>query len=92
MWTTCRPVTPPRGAALPAALLSAAALTPWALLGFTLYPLHTARLAGRHGGDGFGWRLACLNTLGKFAEALGMARYFWRRLLARPAKIIEYKK
>ena len=80
------------GAALPAALLFAACVTPWALLGFALYPLRAARLARRDGGDGFAWRLAGLNTLGKFAEALGMARYFWRRLFARPAQIIEYKK
>lgn len=79
------------GAALPTALALAALVTPWALLGFVLYPLRTVRLARRFGGDALGWKLASLNTIGKFAEALGMAGYAWRRLTDRPARIIEYK-
>ena len=79
------------GAALPIFLLLAAIVTPLALLGFGLYPLRTVRLALRFGGDEFAWKLACLNTIGKFAEALGMARYIWRRLAMKPAEIIEYK-
>lgn len=80
------------GAALPVALILAAFVSSWALLGFALYPLRTIRLGLRSKEGVFGWKLACLNTVGKFAEALGMARYVWRRLRARPTKIIEYKK
>ncbi len=79
------------GAALPAFLIVAALATPLALLGFALYPLRTIRLARRFGGDAFAWKTACLNTVGKFAEAIGMTRYLWRRLTSAPARIIEYK-
>lgn len=79
------------GAALPCALILAAVITPWALLGWALYVMRTVRLARRFGGNAFAWKLACLNTIGKFAEALGMARYIWLRLKGTPAQIIEHK-
>ena len=80
------------GVALPAALLAAALVTPWALLGFALYPLQVLRMGLRSGGGAMEWKLAGLNMVAKFAEAQGMARYVWRRFRARPARIIEYKK
>lgn len=79
------------GAGLPGCLLLSALFEPWALLGFVLYPFQTLRMALRFGKGAFSWKLACLNTIGKFAEAQGVARYVWRRLWAKPAKTIEYK-
>ncbi|MGB7243708.1 MAG: glycosyltransferase [Sulfitobacter sp.] len=81
------------GVAIPAFILLAALLvTPWALLLVLLYPVQVARLARREGaGDRSSWERACLLTLGKFPEALGVLEYHWRRLLGRPAGLIEYK-
>ena len=79
------------GAILPGILLLTALIEPWALLGFVLYPFQTLRMALRFGKGAFGCKLACLNTIGKFAEAQGIARYVWRRLWAKPVKTIEYK-
>ncbi len=79
------------GAVLPLFLIIISLAAPWALLGFILYPLRTIRLARRFGSDAFAWKAAGLNTVGKFAEALGMGRYLLQRLTSTPARIIEYK-
>lgn len=74
------------GCVLPLGLLFAALVTPWALIGFTAYPLQILRLARRMGGEqGF------FTVLGKFPEALGVLEYHWNRLLGRSRSILEYK-
>jgi len=80
------------GAALPAAILAAAAaLGPAALLAALVYPAQVARLALRDGGGRAAWERAALLTAAKFAEAQGALEYHWRRRRGRPAGIIEYK-
>lgn len=80
------------GAVLPLAILAAAILlTPWALLLLLVYPAQMLRLARRDGGGRAALERAALLTAGKFAEALGVLEYRWRRFRGRPAGLIEYK-
>lgn len=73
--------------ALPIAiLLLALVVSPWALLGFLVYPLQVARLGPR-----LGWDNALFMTIGKFAEAQGALDYLKRRLTGGPRQLIEYK-
>ncbi len=79
------------GAALPLAALAGTALTPWAALLLAAYPMQAARIARRAGGGRAAWEWAAFLTLGKIPEALGVAEYRWRRIVGRPAGLIEYK-
>jgi GT2 family glycosyltransferase len=63
----------------------------WALSLLLVYPLQVVRLAIRDGADQGAWERAALLTIGKFAEALGVVTFMWRRLRGRQAKLIEYK-
>lgn len=75
------------GAAIPAGVIAATALTPSALAVLLLYPLQVARLSRRMGTE-----QAVFTTLGKFPEALGALGYYTRRARrAGPQKLIEYK-
>ncbi|MCX7644515.1 MAG: glycosyltransferase [Rhodobacteraceae bacterium] len=75
------------GAALPAvALLGAVAVSPWMLLLLLAWPAQILRLAPR-----LGLTRAAFLTLGKLPEAIGIAEYWLRRALRRPAGLIEYK-
>lgn len=74
------------GAALPAAALLGALVHPAALLLLLAYPLQILRLGPR-----LGWWAALFNTLGKFPEAMGAARFHWNRSRRRPTRLIEYK-
>lgn len=78
---------------LPAVLLAATAVVgPWALLGFSIYPLQVARLARRASGPAsIRWARAGLMVLGKFAEAMGGLQFYLRSLLGGPGRLIEYK-
>ena len=67
-------------------LLLTLLVSPWALLGFLVYPLQVLRL-----GPKFGWDNALFMTLGKFPEAQGAADYLKRRLTGGPKELIEYK-
>lgn len=64
----------------------------WALLGFAAYPLQIIRLAlsGRRSSRE-NWYYAAFLVLGKFAEAVGQARFFYRRYRGAPPRLIEYK-
>lgn len=79
------------GAALPLAALLGALVTPWALLLLLAWPLQVARLALRGGADAAAWEGAFFLTFGKIPEAIGALEYLGRRLLRRPAGLIEYK-
>jgi GT2 family glycosyltransferase len=72
-------------------LLFVALFGPFALILLLAYPLQILRLARRGGGTREAWEQAFFLTLGKFAEGLGVAEYWTRRLLRRRAAIIEYK-
>lgn len=80
------------GAALPALILAALLFVgPAALLLTLIYPLQITRLARRDGWTKAAWLNATLLVVGKFAEALGIAEFHWRRLLGRPNRLIEHK-
>jgi hypothetical protein len=75
------------GAALPVAILTSAfVLGPGSLFAAMIYPLQALRLSRRHG---LTW--GALTTLGKLAEAQGVAEYWARRALRRKSRLIEYK-
>lgn len=75
------------GAALPAFVLLACLITPWALLLCVIWPLQVVRL-GLRDGD---WTRATFLTMGKFPEAQGALSYGWGRLRGVQGKLIEYK-
>ena len=62
----------------------------WGLAPALLYPVQIARFLRRQGG-GADWRVATLNTIGKFAELQGFIEFYWRKILGRPAGLIEHK-
>lgn len=65
---------------------------PWGLLLALVYPLQAVRLARKGSRSRRENRLqAVFLVLGKFPEMLGQARYFWRRMTAGKAQLIEYK-
>ncbi|MFZ3583938.1 glycosyltransferase [Loktanella sp. DJP18] len=72
-------------------LLGAIPFGPWVLWGFMIYPAQIVRLALRDGGTQGAWERAMLMTVGKFAEAQGVAAYHWRRWQGRTGGLIEYK-
>lgn len=76
------------GGALPlVALFSSLLVGPSALIMIFAYPAQVVRLALRSGD----WGEAFFLTLGKIPEMLGVAEYHLRRLIHRPAGLIEYK-
>lgn len=72
-------------------LFWALTIHPALLLILLIYPVQIARLARRRGGDRFAWEWAFFNTIGKFAEAVGVLRYHWGRLTQKRQRLIEYK-
>jgi GT2 family glycosyltransferase len=81
------------GIVLPLAIIVLAiAIGPWALLLLLAYPLQAARLfVAASGSIGDRAVKAVFYTLGRFAEGLGLLRYWRDRHALRPAVIIEYK-
>ncbi|MFU1476986.1 glycosyltransferase family 2 protein [Roseovarius sp. C7] len=75
------------GAVLPLAGLIGLFCTAWALLIWLIYPVQFLRL-WRKSDDA---RWAFLTLLSKFAEAQGVADYWWRRIRRGEARLIEYK-
>lgn len=83
------------GIGLPSVILLAAAPSAgWSLWLLAGYPLLGARIyrfrRGRGDGGGDALLYALFLVLGKFAEAIGMLKFYWNRLRAR-YEIIEYK-
>lgn len=62
----------------------------WGLGLALLYPVQIARFLRRQD-EGTDWRVAMLNTIGKFAELQGFIEFYWRKMLGRPAGLIEHK-
>jgi GT2 family glycosyltransferase len=80
------------GLGLPAAILGAALVTPWALLLVGVYPAQVARLYLRQrAGEPGALRISAFQVLGKLPEALGQLRFWWNHLTRREAHLIEYK-
>jgi glycosyltransferase involved in cell wall biosynthesis len=83
------------GLVLPAVILVAAlAISPWLLLALLVYPVLLVRIArARRRSHGDPWKFALLYAgaclVAKPAECWGQTRYWLRRLLRRPPKIIE---
>lgn len=80
------------GAALPAAIVVATLTYPPAAAAAAVYPLQAARIGLRQkhqGGDGLLY--GAFVVLGKFAEALGIAKFAYARLRGREQPLIEYK-
>ena len=76
------------GLALPLLiLLSAVAITPWALGIFLAYPAQVLRLTAR----GLPFDRAFFLVLGRFPEAQGVIDYWRARLAGRKRGLIEYK-
>jgi GT2 family glycosyltransferase len=77
-------------------LVAALAVSPWALLALLVYPLLLVRIAaGRRRSHGDPWRYSLLYAaaclIAKPAECWGQARYWLRRLLRLPPKIIQHR-
>lgn len=81
------------GLALPLVILGLAiTVSWWALVLLLVYPLQVFRLALRGGiGNRTSWERAFFLVIGNFPEAFGVLEYHWRRLVGKPAGIIEYK-
>lgn len=80
------------GAAVPLAIVLLALLAgPAALWLLLIYPVRLIRIALREGGDRAAWERAFFLITGKFAEATGVAEYWWGRLRGRRGGLIEYK-
>jgi GT2 family glycosyltransferase len=80
------------GLALPLGLVAASAAYAPAALGFLVYPVQVLRIARRmHGPARWRWARAGFLVLGKFAEAIGLVEFHWRRLRGGRARLIEYK-
>lgn len=81
------------GLALPLlTLILAFNMSWWAIFLLLMYFIQISRIALRKGGGRAAWELAFFLTLGKFAEMTGAIEYWIRRLIGRPAGIIEHRR
>jgi len=79
------------GAILPAGIFLAGLLvSPWALVGFFVYPLQVIRLALKNGHPP-DWPHGFFMVVGKFAEAFGVAQGWFDMMTGRRKALIEYK-
>ncbi|GAB4260112.1 MAG: hypothetical protein Kow0013_03370 [Pararhodobacter sp.] len=74
------------GAVIPAVIVVSSVASPFAVVLALVYPLQVLRLSRR-----MGLKAAFFSTLGKFAEALGAARFHLRRFSGGRSELIEYK-
>ncbi len=79
------------GLALPLIAVAGSLASPWTLILFIAWPAQILRLATREGFDRAGWQRAFFLVLGKIPESFGALEYWLRRLVTRPAGLIEYK-
>ncbi len=80
------------GAALPTGIVALAIVDPRWLGLAVLYPVQVLRLAARYGiSSRIGWARALLMVLARFAEASGVLKFHWNRLIQRRSPLIEYK-
>jgi hypothetical protein len=81
------------GLVLPLLLLAATLAWPPACVLWLVYPLQWARVGWRLRGQGqsIPWVQSAFFLQGRFAEAAGVARFWWGRSSRRRSAIIEYK-
>ena len=80
------------GGILPASLLMAGPFYPMVFFGALLYPLQIFRIASNRGvSDPQSWTYAFFVMLAKFPEFEGIVRFYWRHLLGKRTRLIEYK-
>lgn len=80
------------GLLLPVCIIAVSVLNTAALGLFLLYPLQVARLALRLGpANATSWRYGLYMVIAKFAEAQGILKFMWSRILRRENALIEYK-
>jgi GT2 family glycosyltransferase len=92
IWSRAVPSAIFWGTVLPACILLASAFRPFFLLLFLIYPLQVCSVAVRKGLRLPGtWAYAILAVLGKFAQAWGIAKFYWGQLRGQGGQLIEYK-
>ena len=80
------------GIVLPIGIVLLSQINNWLLLGFLLYPLQVVRIALREGWNkSDSWVYGLFMTIGKFAEAYGVVRFFISRTFHLKQELIEYK-
>lgn len=80
------------GALLPALIVLGSLIHPLFLCAALIYPIQVCSIAIRRGIDQQGtWAYALLMVAGKFAQAKGIARFYWLWWRGRTAQLIEYK-
>src|SRR5258706_566197 len=80
------------GALLPALIILGGLVHPLFLCAVLIYPIQVCSIAIRRGFDQPGnWAYALLIVAGKFAQARGIARFYWLWSRGRTAQLIEYK-
>ena len=80
------------GGVLPICIGIAALFYPAAILGLLIYVAQIVRLALKAAPDfHYAWRRAYLLTVTKFAEFLGIVKYFLMTIQVKNADLIEYK-
>jgi GT2 family glycosyltransferase len=80
------------GALLPVLIVLGSLVHPLFLCAALIYPIQVCSIAIRRGIDQPGaWAYALLMVAGKFAQAKGIARFYWLWSRGRTAQLIEYK-
>jgi GT2 family glycosyltransferase len=80
------------GGLIPLATLGLAVCwSPWCLLLAVVYPLQIVRIALRSQDTGRPWTYAFFMTVAKFAQVVGIAKFFFNRIRGRSSTLIEYK-
>ncbi|WP_426426150.1 glycosyltransferase [Bradyrhizobium genosp. A] len=92
IWSKAVPSALFWGIGLPIGIFLACAFRPYFLWLLLVYPLQVCSIAVRRGlGLPGTWAYALLAVLGKFAQARGIARYYWGQLRGQAGQLIEYK-
>jgi GT2 family glycosyltransferase len=79
-------------AILPLLIGAGALINPYALWLALAYPLQVFQVGIRRGTTSSeSWWFAILSVPGKFAQLLGILKFYWRNWLKRSAQLIEYK-
>jgi hypothetical protein len=92
IWSRAVPSALFWGAGLPACIFLSGAFRPYFFWLLLVYPLQVGSIAVRRGLSLPGtWAYALLAVLGKFAQARGIARYYWGQFRGRTGQLIEYK-
>jgi GT2 family glycosyltransferase len=78
-------------AILPLLIGAGALINPYALWLALAYPLQVIQIGIRRGSSPESWSFAIFSVPGKFAQLLGILKFYWRDWRQQPAQLIEYK-